>query len=210
MFNSQEQNEEAMTERKLAIVQAAIKLFAERGYDATPVSEIARAAGVSEGAIFRHFKTKEDLLFHLFRGIREGFFADIEREFKFSNSESGLEMVVRLIRLYCRFCEIRELEFDFIHRNNPYHMPFIGDPCRAEIQRIHDKMIDLLKMGITLGIRDGSIRKVPVVPSAMLIIGLLAGTVRMRIFEQLHLKDLEPQVIEFCKHALQSLAPPST
>jgi hypothetical protein len=61
-----------------------------------------------------------------------------------------------------------------------------------------------------LGIRDGSIRQVPVVPSAMLIIGLLVGTVRMRLFEQLHLKDLEPQVIEFCQHALQSLAPPST
>jgi AcrR family transcriptional regulator len=199
-----------MTERKLAIVQAATRLFAERGYDATPVSEIARAAGVSEGAIFRHFQTKEDLLLHLFRGIREDFFEDIERGFKFSSSESGLEMVVRLVRLYCHFYEIREIEFDCIHRNNPYYMPFIGDPCRAEIQKIHDKMIDLLKMGITLGIRDGSIRQVPVVPSAMLIIGLLAGTVRMRLFEQLHLKDLEPQVVEFCKHGLQSIAPPST
>jgi AcrR family transcriptional regulator len=210
MFNWQQKNEEAMTERKLAIVEAATKLFAERGYDATPVSEIARAAGVSEGAIFRHFKTKEDLLFHLFRSIRKGFFEDVEREFKFSSSESGLEMVIRLIRLYCHFCVIRDLEFDFIHRNNPYHMPFIGDPCRAEIQKIYDKMIDLLKMGITLGIRDGSMRQVPVAPSATLIIGLLAGTVRMRLFEQLHLKDLEPEVIAFCKHALQSLAPPST
>jgi hypothetical protein len=148
-------------------------------------------------------------LLHIFRGIREGFFEDIESGFKFSSSESGLEMVVRLVRLYCHFYEIREVEFDFIHRNNPFYMPSVGDPCRAEMQRIHSKMIDLLKMGITLGIRDGSIRQVPVLPSAMLIIGLLAGTVRMRLFAQSHLKDLEPHVIEFCQHALQALPPPS-
>jgi AcrR family transcriptional regulator len=147
----QEKNEEAMTERKLAMVQAATRLFAERGYDATPVSEIARAAGVSEGAMFQHFQTKEDLLPHPFRGIWQNFFEDIEREFKFSSSKSGLEIVVRLVRLYYHSYEIRELEFDFIHRNNPFYMPFIGDPCRAKIQEIHDKMIDLLKMGITLG-----------------------------------------------------------
>ena len=199
-----------MTERKLAILREATRLFAEKGYDATPIAEIARAAGVSEGAIFRHFQNKEDLLFHLFRDIREDFFEGIEREFKFSSSESGLEMVIRLIRLYCHFYEIRELEFDFIHRNNPYQMPHIGEPCRKEIKKIHDKMIDLLRVGITLGVRDGSIREIPVLGSAMLIIGLLAGTVRMRLFEQLHLKDLAPQVIEFCRYALQSPEPPST
>lgn len=198
-----------MTERKLAILREATRLFAEQGYDATPIAEIARAAGVSEGAIFRHFQTKEDLLCHLFSDIREDFFEGIEREFKFSSSESGLEMVIRLIRLYCHFYEIRELEFDFIHRNNPYQMPHIGEPCRGEIKKIHDKMIDLLRVGITLGVRDGSIREVPVFESAMLIIGLLAGTVRMRLFEQLHIKDLEEQVIEFCRYALQSPGPPS-
>jgi AcrR family transcriptional regulator len=198
-----------MTERKLAILREATRLFAEKGYDATPIAQIARSAGVSEGAIFRHFQNKEDLLFHLFRNIREDFFEDIEREFKFSSSESGLEMVIRLIRLYCHFYEIRELEFDFIHRNNPYQMPHIGEPCRDEIKKIHDKMIDLLRVGITLGVRDGSIREVPVLGSAMMVIGLLAGTVRMRLFEQLHLKDLEPQLIEFCRQALQSPAQPS-
>ena len=70
-------------------------------------------------------------------------------------------------------------------------------------------MIDLLRVGITLGIRGGSIREVEVFGSAMLIIGLLAGTVRMRLFEQLHLKDLEEQLIEFCRYALQSPAPES-
>jgi len=192
-----------MTKRKQAILREATRLFAEKGYDATPVAEIARAAEVSEGAIFRHFETKEDLLFQIFNGIRQNFFTELEEKFSFSTQDTGLEMVLRLVRLYCHFYEIMETEFDFIHKNNPYRMPHVGDPCRNEMKKIYDKMIELLKIAITLGTRDGSIRAVPVDKATLLIIGLLTGTVRMRLFETMHLKDLEDQLVEFCMAALQ-------
>lgn len=192
-----------MTKRKLAILREATRLFAEKGYDATPVSEIAGAAGVSEGAIFRHFDNKEDLLFQIFRGIRENFFNELERKFKFSTNEQGLEMALRLVRLYCHFYETMETEFDFIHRNNPYRMPHVGDPCRIEMKKIYDKMNELLRIAITLGTKDCSIREVSVEDCTMLILGLLTGAVRMRLFEPLHLKDMEDHLVDFCKAALQ-------
>ena len=51
-----------MTEKREKIVQAALQLFAKEGYNATSTSKVAKAAGVSEGLIFRHFKNKEGLL----------------------------------------------------------------------------------------------------------------------------------------------------
>jgi len=51
-----------MTEKQEKILQAALQLFANEGYHATPTSKVAKAAGVSEGLIFRHFKNKEGLL----------------------------------------------------------------------------------------------------------------------------------------------------
>ncbi|MEU1370883.1 TetR family transcriptional regulator [Streptomyces sp. NPDC005803] len=45
------------------ITTAALKLFAEQGYDATTVEQIARAAGLSSATVFRHFPSKEDILF---------------------------------------------------------------------------------------------------------------------------------------------------
>ena len=194
-----------MTKRKAAILREATRLFAEKGYDATPVAEIARAAGVSEGAIFRHFETKEDLLYQLFKGIRENFFSELEKKFRFSTQENGLEMALRLVRLYCHFYETMEIEFDLIHKNNPYRMPHVGDPCRVEIKKIYDKMIELLRIAVTLGTKDGSMRAVPVEKFTLLIVGLLTGTVRMRLFETLHLKDLEDEVVEFCMAALQDV-----
>lgn len=51
-----------MTEKQENILQAALTLFAREGYHATSTSKVAKAAGVSEGLIFRHFGNKEGLL----------------------------------------------------------------------------------------------------------------------------------------------------
>lgn len=47
------------------ILRAAIDVIAERGFRGAATSEIARRAGVAEGTIFRHFKTKDLLLRHI-------------------------------------------------------------------------------------------------------------------------------------------------
>src|SRR5665213_3996349 len=48
-------------DRKLAIVKAALPLFARKGYAETATRELARAAGVSEPLLYRHFPSKEAL-----------------------------------------------------------------------------------------------------------------------------------------------------
>ena len=52
--------------KRPAIVQAALSLFAERGLDGTSMRDIARAAGVQEAAIYRHFASKDALARELF------------------------------------------------------------------------------------------------------------------------------------------------
>jgi AcrR family transcriptional regulator len=48
-------------ERRLQILRVAMRLFAQCGFGGTTTKEIARAAGVSEAMVFRHFATKEEL-----------------------------------------------------------------------------------------------------------------------------------------------------
>ncbi|WP_042142216.1 TetR/AcrR family transcriptional regulator [Paucisalibacillus sp. EB02] len=55
-------NDQNLTEKQKGILAAATDLFAEKGYAATSTSEIAKKAGVAEGTIFRHYKSKKDLL----------------------------------------------------------------------------------------------------------------------------------------------------
>jgi AcrR family transcriptional regulator len=62
MFDTLLENEGELTEKQKKIIIAAIEYFSEKGYAGTSTSEIAKKAGVAEGTIFRHYKTKKDLL----------------------------------------------------------------------------------------------------------------------------------------------------
>ncbi|WP_391574826.1 TetR/AcrR family transcriptional regulator [Cohnella sp.] len=53
------------TEKQQRIVEAAIRLFAEKGYSNTSTAEIAKAADVSEASIFKQYGTKDKLLLSL-------------------------------------------------------------------------------------------------------------------------------------------------
>jgi AcrR family transcriptional regulator len=46
-----------------AIIEAALQLFLERGYDNTPLSAVAERLGLTKAGVYHHFATKEDLLF---------------------------------------------------------------------------------------------------------------------------------------------------
>lgn len=55
-----------MTEKKKAIIEAAIKLFAKKGFSSTSIQEIANECGISKGAFYIHFKSKDSLLMSIF------------------------------------------------------------------------------------------------------------------------------------------------
>ena len=57
-------------DKRNAILDAATRLFAERGLTAAPTSEISKLAGVAEGTLFTYFQTKDDLINALYREIK--------------------------------------------------------------------------------------------------------------------------------------------
>ena len=61
------------TPSKKQLMSAAIDCFARLGYQGTTIDRIARAAGVTKGAIYYHFRDKEQLLFEAVRDRVQGF-----------------------------------------------------------------------------------------------------------------------------------------
>ncbi len=50
---------------KEKIVRVAVKLFSKKGFKGTTIKDIAREVGITEGAIYRHFTSKEDIIRHI-------------------------------------------------------------------------------------------------------------------------------------------------
>ncbi len=64
---------EAVTDKRRAILQATLDLTVERGFHDTPMSQIAKRAGVSAGIIYHYFTNKDDLIHALYRDIKQQF-----------------------------------------------------------------------------------------------------------------------------------------
>jgi AcrR family transcriptional regulator len=62
--------QEQAAETREAVLRAARQLFASQGYAAASVAAIAEAAGVTKGALFHHFKNKEELFLQIWRDLQ--------------------------------------------------------------------------------------------------------------------------------------------
>jgi AcrR family transcriptional regulator len=69
--------ERKKAQNRQAILDAALGLFAERGFERMTVAEIAVAAGVSEATVFNYFPTKEDLVYSRMEAFEERLLAAV-------------------------------------------------------------------------------------------------------------------------------------
>ncbi len=61
---------EQIKDKKTAIMEAALKLFTERGFHGTTTAQISKEAGVATGTLFNYFPTKEDLINSLYIEVK--------------------------------------------------------------------------------------------------------------------------------------------
>lgn len=66
--------EEKSNNSKEKIIQSAFSLFISKGYEETSTQDIINLSGLSRGAMYHHFKSKEDIL----RSITEGFYSQMD------------------------------------------------------------------------------------------------------------------------------------
>jgi AcrR family transcriptional regulator len=81
--------------KKQDIVVAALKLFATRGYASTPVSLIAKTAGVSQGLMYNFFSSKEELLREMIKLGAEDIATSMQGYRTVSNAKDAIRMHVQ-------------------------------------------------------------------------------------------------------------------
>jgi TetR/AcrR family fatty acid metabolism transcriptional regulator len=84
-------------DKRERILDAAVRVFAKKGFYATRVSEVAKAAGVADGTIYLYFKSKDELLVSLFEDRVERLLAFLQTELP--PTASAAEKLRRIIEL---------------------------------------------------------------------------------------------------------------
>ncbi len=70
----------AVPDKRQAILRAATKVFARKGYFNSKVADVAGAAGIADGTVYLYFKSKEEILHSIFDRAMEEFIAEGKRE----------------------------------------------------------------------------------------------------------------------------------
>ena len=86
-----------ITDKREAILRAAIKVFAQKGYFNSKVADIAKEAGIADGTVYLYFKSKDEVLHSVFDRAMEEFIAEGRREIaEIERADKRLERIARL------------------------------------------------------------------------------------------------------------------
>ena len=87
----------AITDKREAILRAAISVFANKGFFNSKVADVAKAAGVADGTVYLYFKNKDDILHSIFDRAMEEFIAEGRRELaELESPEDKLRRIAEL------------------------------------------------------------------------------------------------------------------
>ncbi|MGW7517496.1 TetR/AcrR family transcriptional regulator [Streptomyces sp. NPDC054796] len=132
------------------LMAAATRLFAERGYDRTSVQEIVEAAGVTKGALYHYFGSKDDLLHEIYGRLLR---LQQERLDAYAGSEAPIEERVRGAAADVVVTTIDNLDdamifFRSMHQLSPDKQKLV----RAERRRYHERFRALIEEGQKSGV----------------------------------------------------------
>ena len=162
-----------------AILRTAARLFAERGFSNTPTILLAQEAGVAEGTIFRHFKTKDEIFFVLIDNVKNQLLADIRAYLQSRRPHTGMDTVLSIVRAFCVFVRKNSMEFGLVFRDASSRYGDDGDQAFRSIRTMYEDLGYLFYQAILQGQADGSVgAAVHPQDTASLLVCMLIGFMR--------------------------------
>ncbi len=161
--------------RRKQIIDAAREMIVKYGSEHVTVRRIARAVGISEAAIYRHFKSKADIFHLLADHIEENLVGDIERGL--SSNGSSLDTIDRVLMDHISAIEQRH----GISHQVIADIISMGDKkLNARFYAIVSKYIDTLAELISRGMKSHELRQdIDPQVAAMQLYGMIQGLVNV-------------------------------
>ena len=178
---------EVITDKKRAIFESTLVLIKEKGFHGTPMSQIAKNAGVAAGTIYHHFENKDTLILELYIYIR-----DKMLEAMLQNDDEAMAYKDRFFNFWISHCLFyiknpNALFFMEQFVNSPYSS---RDPVE-ENERFQNTFRDLIKTGVETGV----LKPLNHLILSALIHGSIVNAAKMHLCRRINIGEAELQQI---------------
>ena len=147
------QDGESKLRRRAEIVRAAVKVFAQKGYFAARMREVAEGAGVADGTVYLYFRGKEDLLVSILEEHAEAFLLRARRDIEsVADPRERLHRVVErhLFSLENNRALAQVFQIELRHTRR-----FLRRVARGKVS----EYLELLREIIADGVKEGAFRR---------------------------------------------------
>lgn len=129
------------------IDRTALRLFAAKGVDQTTINDIATGAGIAEGTIYRHYPSKDELIWQLFSG---NYAALAERLDMLQAREGDPRDKLRvLIHAFCALFDADPDMFSFLLLAQHGQLPRVPEGMATPVKVVREVMVRAIERGAT-------------------------------------------------------------
>ena len=173
-YENEMQTTRSERELKTRIDAAAVRLFAERGADATPVPMIAERAGVAVGSLYRYYANKEELVARLYAENYARLAAELDRAQ--AKERSARAKIRAMVRFICGYCD-REWDLArFLLLEQHVRLKNYANPANP---------VDIVYRVLAEGMASGEVRRMEPILAAALVIGPVVQAATFRAYGRL-------------------------
>lgn len=179
-----------VTDKREAIMSAALELFVERGFYGTAVPEIADKAGVGAGTIYRYFVNKEALVNALYRQEKQRFAERVLTQFP--RTTIARELFRTMWHRMATFAVENPEPFIFLELH--HHAPYLD----AESQALEHRMLELFTNVVVSAQARGELKAGPPRLLMSIVMGAFVGVIRSCVEIAAPLGDADWALAEQC------------
>jgi AcrR family transcriptional regulator len=137
----------AAADRRRHLIETAIRLFTEGSYHGTTTAEIARAAGVSEPILYRHFASKRDLYLAALEDVWSRMRETWERKLEESPDACAAIEAIGKGHVSVRSPKLQLAELWVQALSEASEDPVLRRHLRRHMREVHDFVADLVRRG---------------------------------------------------------------
>ena len=137
-------------DKRTRILRSAVKVFAQKGFYNSKVSEIAKNASVADGTIYLYFKNKDEILISIFEEELGKFISEVQRELDaeakiVSKIEKYIHAHLRFVKTNPKLAQVFQLE---LRQSNRFIKEYTGSKLKEYLNLVGNLIQEGQRQGV--------------------------------------------------------------